>query len=54
VLIAAALPFTPFAAQLGFVAPPPLFYMILPAMVICYLVAVEFVKRYFYRRFAVR
>ncbi len=51
VLIAIALPFTPVAAQLGFVAPPPLFFMILPAMVLCYLVAVEFVKRFFYRHF---
>jgi Mg2+-importing ATPase len=51
VLVAAALPFTPFAAQLGFVAPPPLFFLILLAMVLCYLVAVEFVKRYFYRHF---
>lgn len=51
VLIAIALPFTPFAAQLGFVAPPPLFYMILPVMVLCYLVAVEFMKRFFYRYF---
>ena len=54
VLVAAALPFTPFAAQLGFVAPPPLFFMILPGMVLCYLVAVEFVKRLFYRHFPVR
>jgi Mg2+-importing ATPase len=53
VLVAAALPFTPFAAQLGFVAPPPLFFLILLAMVLCYLVAVEFVKRYFYRHFSV-
>ena len=51
VIVAAVLPFTPFAAQLGFVAPPPLFFLILPAMVLCYLVAVEFVKRYFYRHF---
>ena len=54
VLVAAALPFTPVAAQLGFVAPPPVFFMILPVMVICYLLAVEFVKRYFYRRFLAR
>jgi P-type Mg2+ transporter len=53
VLVAAALPFTPVAAQLGFVSPPPMFFLILPAMVLCYLVAVEFVKRYFYRHFAV-
>ena len=54
VLVAAALPFTPFATHLGFVAPPPLFFMILPGMVLCYLVAVEFVKRLFYRHFPMR
>ena len=53
VLIAAALPFTPVAAQLGFVAPPPLFFVILPGIVLCYLLAVEIVKQYFYRRFSV-
>ena len=52
VLVAAVLPFTPFAEQLGFVVPPPLFFLILPAMVLCYLVAVEFMKRYFYRHFS--
>ncbi|MGA7596206.1 MAG: magnesium-translocating P-type ATPase [Gallionella sp.] len=51
VIIAALLPYTPFAAQLGFVVPPPLFFVILPAMVLCYLLAVECVKRYFYRHF---
>ena len=54
VLIAAALPFTPFASHLGFVAPPPLFFVILPVMVLCYLVTVEFVKRLFYRHFLIR
>ncbi len=54
VVAATILPFTPFAAPLGFVAPPPLFFMILPAMVLCYLIAVEFVKQYFYRHFQVR
>lgn len=54
VLAAAALPFTPFAASLGFVAPPPLFFLILLAMVLGYLVTVEFVKRYFYRHFMVK
>jgi Mg2+-importing ATPase len=53
VLIATALPFTPVAAQLGFVAPPPLFFAILPVMVLCYLVAVEFMKRFYYRHFPV-
>ncbi len=51
VLVAAALPFTPVAAQLGFVAPPLLFFTILPVMVLCYLLAVEFMKRLFYRHF---
>jgi Mg2+-importing ATPase len=54
VLIAVALPFTPLATHLGFVAPPPLFFLILLAIVFCYLVAVEFVKRLFYRHFPVR
>ena len=54
VLVAAALPFMPFATTLGFVAPPPLFFVILPAMVLCYLLAVEFVKRLFYLKFSAR
>ena len=54
VIVAAVLPFTPLAAELGFVAPPLLFYVILPAMVLCYLAAVELVKRWFYRHFPVR
>ncbi len=54
VLLAVALPFTPLATHLGFVAPPPLFFLILMAMVLCYLVAVEFAKRFFYRNFSVR
>jgi Mg2+-importing ATPase len=54
VLIAAALPFTPLATHLGFVAPPPLFFVILPLMVLCYLAAVEFVKRLFFRHFPAR
>lgn len=52
VLVAGALPFTPFPAVLGFVAPPSLFFLILLAMLLCYLIAVEFMKRLFYRHFA--
>lgn len=52
VLVAATLPFTPMATHLGFVAPPPLFFAILLGMVLSYLVAVEFVKRWFYRRYS--
>jgi Mg2+-importing ATPase len=53
VLVAMILPFTPFAAMLGFVPPPPLFFLILLGMVLCYLVMVEIAKRYFYRHFSV-
>ncbi|HTT08014.1 MAG TPA: magnesium-translocating P-type ATPase [Gammaproteobacteria bacterium] len=49
VLVAMALPFMPFARFLGFVAPPPLFFLVLLAMVTCYLIAVEFMKQLFYR-----
>ncbi len=52
VVLAAVLPFLPFAAHLGFVAPPPLFYLILLLMVLCYLLAVEMAKRFFYRYYA--
>ncbi len=53
VVAAAILPFTPLAALLGFTAPPPLFYLLLTVMVVSYLFIVQFVKRWFYRRFAV-
>ena len=52
VLIAGALPFMPVAALLGFVAPPPQFFLILLVMLLCYLVAVEWIKQLFYRFFA--
>jgi Mg2+-importing ATPase len=52
VAVAAALPFTPLGATLGFVPLPLDFFGILLAMVIIYLVAVEGVKRWFYRRLA--
>ncbi|MFA6443957.1 MAG: magnesium-translocating P-type ATPase, partial [Sterolibacterium sp.] len=52
VVVAAALPYTPLAAHLGFVAPPALFFVILLGMVLSYLSAVELVKRWFYRRFS--
>jgi Mg2+-importing ATPase len=52
VLTAVALPFTALGRALGFVPPPWRFFVILPAMVLAYLVAVEVVKRRFYARFA--
>ena len=54
VIVAAVLPFTPFATYLGFVAPPPFFFLVLLAMVLCYLMAVEFAKRFFYRHFSMQ
>jgi Mg2+-importing ATPase len=52
VAVAALLPLTPIGAALGFVALPLDFFAILMAMVIVYLMAVEGVKRWFYRRLA--
>ena len=51
VAVAALLPLTPVGTYFGFVAPPPLFFLILLGMVLGYLVAVEWVKRWFYRRY---
>lgn len=54
VAVAALLPLTPIGATLGFVALPLDFFAILMAMVVVYLLAVEGVKRWFYRRLAAR
>jgi Mg2+-importing ATPase len=51
VLVAIALPYSPFASTLGFVAPPPAFYAFLIVAVATYLALVEVVKRLFYRRY---
>ena len=50
VLAGVLLPFTPLAAWLGFVPLPPLFFVVLVAMIATYLALVEAVKRWFYRR----
>ena len=50
VLIAAVLPLTPIGSYFGFVAPPPAFYGAVAAMAATYLIVVEAVKRWFYRR----
>ncbi len=52
VAVAVLLPFTPVGAYLGFVAPPALFFLVLTAMLLAYLLAVEGMKRWFFRRFA--
>ena len=52
VATAVALPFMPIGVDLGFVPPPAQFFVIVGAMVVVYLVGVELVKRWFYRKFA--
>ncbi|MGE5169862.1 MAG: magnesium-translocating P-type ATPase [Rudaea sp.] len=52
VLVALALPFTAVGAYFGMQPPPPLFYAILAALVVGYLVLAEATKRFFYAHFA--
>jgi len=54
VAAAIALPFTPAAPLLGFVAPPPVFFAVLGGLVGAYLLLAEAVKRAFYARFGGR
>ncbi len=50
VLLAIALPHTALGAYFGFVPPPASFYGVLALLVASYLLAVEYIKRRFYRR----
>ena len=52
VAVAVLLPFTPAGVYLGFVAPPAFFFLILIVMLLAYLLAVEGMKQWFFRRFA--
>jgi P-type Mg2+ transporter len=52
VALAVALPFSPLAKSLGFVAPPFLYFVILIVFVITYLALVEIAKKLFLRRFS--
>lgn len=49
-LMGILLPFTPLASSLGFVTPPPLYFLILLLMTTLYLALVEFVKNRFLKR----
>jgi Mg2+-importing ATPase len=51
VVLAAALPFTPLGSSFGFVPPPLSFYAIMAGLVLFYLIAVEVIKQWFFRRF---
>ncbi|MFB3925468.1 MAG: magnesium-translocating P-type ATPase [Syntrophales bacterium] len=52
VAVASLLPFTPAGAYLGFVEPPASFFVILVAILLSYLLAVEWIKQWFFRRYA--
>ena len=52
VVLATLLPFTPLGVRLGFVAPPSHFFLILIFMLIIYLLTVEGMKQWFYKRFS--
>ena len=52
--IAIALPFTVLGHYLGFVPPPPMFFVALAGMVVVYLTSVGLVKQWFFRHFAVK
>ena len=53
VVLAAILPFTFLGDYFGFTPPPLAFFLVLIVMVLVYLVAVEGMKRWFYRHFAI-
>jgi Mg2+-importing ATPase len=52
VTVGAALPYSPLAGVLGFVPLPPLYWALLAAMLLCYMVLTQIVKTWFVKRFA--
>jgi len=54
IAFALILPFTPLGSVFGFVEPPPFFFAALTLLLIAYLVVVELVKGWFYKRYAYR
>ena len=51
VAVGAALPFSPLAGVLGFVALPPTFWLFLVGMMVAYILLTQVVKTWFYKRF---
>lgn len=51
VALAIIIPFTPLGALFGFVEPPLSFFAVLVGLIVAYLIMVEVVKRWFYRRY---
>ena len=54
IVFALLLPFTPLGRVFGFVAPPPLFFVVLAILLGAYLLLVEVVKNWFYKRHGYR
>ncbi|GFO60060.1 magnesium-translocating P-type ATPase [Geomonas silvestris] len=52
VAVAALLPCTGAGTALGFVMPPARFFLVLAVLLVAYLLAVDLIKRWFFRRFA--
>ena len=52
VTVGAVLPYSPLAGVLGFVPLPPLYWALLAAMLLCYMVLTQIVKTWFVKRFA--
>jgi Mg2+-importing ATPase len=53
VVIACILPFTVIGSIFGFVRPPLAFFVVLAGLVLGYIVIVELVKGWFYRKYSV-
>ena len=51
VSVGAWLTVSPLANTLGFVALPPLYWLILAVMLVCYVILTQLVKTWFYRKF---
>jgi P-type Mg2+ transporter len=52
VIVGALLTVSPLAATLGFVTLPPLYWLLLVVILLCYIVLTQLVKTWFYRRYA--
>ena len=51
-VVAFALPYTPLGAIFNFVPPPATFYLALAGLIVAYIFLVEFVKKWFIKRYA--
>jgi Mg2+-importing ATPase len=52
VLTGIVIPFTPLAGQLGFIAPPPLYFVFLIIIVAFYLLLIEYMKNVFLKKYS--